>query len=546
MNSDHDTDQLKPKSYLGLKWSVSVWVLALIFISMILSALAFSTSRSVRDEALGLKRLHRFLEDQARSRYPTARRSIEPTPHAHLNRLRDQLIERVTLELGTSFIITESALYRSPRRADHSPLTSPPHPQHFITPKPLTSPLILPIIRGGYTGVFAPKHYELGLPISLTRPTTKQYTNHHRPHVQLIIRIRTLSLKDQLTRLLSVSGVLLLTQMFILLCFALYLAQKALINPLLKITQLARALPAEQRSPDPQVDRAPPEVLTLQSALINLHRALRDEQQLLASAYLKLQERERLITAGYLSARVMHELGNPLASVSGLVDFLREDPMTPDAQKELLELALGELRRMKDTSRMLLNLSQPDHESPDHLMRTSASELIEWLKFILRYHERYAMIDLWVTGDLNLNLQIASDPLKHALLNLILNAAHAQGGEGKLWIDLQLTRSPHAPLQKSQAPLGVRILLCDQGPGVTHEHLPELLASTTQSLIQRRGLGLSIARESVDQHGGHLWIYCARAADRPELKHVQDFPGARFALWAPLADASAYSGSGLP
>ena len=344
-----------------------------------------------------------------------------------------------------------------------------------------------------------------------------------------------ISLWDQLAIFLRDSGALLLSQMLILVSFALYLAQKLIITPLLTITQLARDLPEEQQSPDPKINQAPPELLTLQSALIHLHRALRDEQKMLASAYRKLQEQERLITAGYLSARVMHELGNPLASVSGLVDFLRGDPKTPDDQRELLELALGELRRMKDTSRMLLSIAQPNSTHTESSLITLTSELIDWSRFMLRYHERYASINLLVTGDLTLRLLIHSDPLKHALLNLILNAAHAQSGEGMLWIDIERASSPHVTPQHDQSAQGVRFILSDQGPGLEHPHLTDLLTTSTQDPSQRKGMGLSIARESIEQNGGHLWVYCARASEQPELHRAQEFPGARFAIWTPLA-----------
>ena len=519
---------------LGLRWSVSWGVMSLIIVSMTLSVLALSTSRTAHEEEYILQRLSHFLKDQpphalmhsATSRFTNASTSVAE--------IKSRILDQVQVIVKSRFIIAESALYDSPRQPHSQHLSTPPHPQNFMSPSIFISPLILPLVTEQDSDFWGPKYYEFGVPTSPYQIPKSGRLNQGSFPSHLIIRIRSIDLWGQLITFLAESGLLLLSQMMVLVCFALYLSQKYLIRPLLTITQLARELPDQQQSPELKIKRVAPELLTLQSALIQLHRALRDEQKMLASAYRKLQEQERLITAGYLSARVMHELGNPLASVSGLIEFLRDDSTTPDEQRELLELALGELRRMKDTSRMLQSISHPQSTHIDHSEVTSASELVEWSKTMLRYHELYANIDLIITGDLTLRLQIASDPLKHALLNLILNAAHAQKGIGMLWVDIQSAPSPYTT-QHTQSIPGVRLILSDQGPGLAHDRLTDLLNPSGHTLSQHNGMGLSIARESIEQNGGHLWVYSAQALRQPDLNRTDEFPGARFGIWAPRA-----------
>lgn len=215
---------------------------------------------------------------------------------------------------------------------------------------------------------------------------------------------------------------------------------------------------------------------------------------------------ERLAVVGQLAAGVAHEVGNPLAVVSGYVEMMIAGDLEESQQKRALESMGRELERMNGTIRDLLDFSR------DEVSEKGSSDLIDAVEHVQRLlasQSRWRKIEFEVCEKSHpMELKIGSDKLVQVLLNLCLNACTAMQGDGKLKLSWQ------------ECDANVEIYVDDSGPGVLPEQRQEIFQPffTTGQAGEGTGLGLSVCENIVSRVDGKIWI-----EDSP-------WKGARFVL----------------
>ena len=80
------------------------------------------------------------------------------------------------------------------------------------------------------------------------------------------------------------------------------------------------------------------------------------------------QEREarvqqRLAAVGEMAAGIAHEIRNPLASMSGSIQILRQELPLNDEQSQLMDIVLRESERLNDTIRSFLAYARPQRQA---------------------------------------------------------------------------------------------------------------------------------------------------------------------------------------
>ncbi len=100
------------------------------------------------------------------------------------------------------------------------------------------------------------------------------------------------------------------------------------------------------------------------AVLVNyLSRSLRKAWEALAAARRELEIKERQAAAGRMSALIAHEIRNPLAAISGAVQVLKSDLALNPEQGRLMDIVVGESRRVSATIDQFLHLAAPARES---------------------------------------------------------------------------------------------------------------------------------------------------------------------------------------
>lgn len=237
---------------------------------------------------------------------------------------------------------------------------------------------------------------------------------------------------------------------------------------------------------------------------------------------------EKLASLGTLLSGVAHELNNPLSNISSSAQILREDPqIAPALRDELIADIDSETLRARHIVRALLDYSGDRDFQPRSV---ALAELVdETLRFLK--NKRSTGVDVKVEIAPALTVVADRPRLQQVLLNLIVNAYDAMGAAGELRIAARRVRvgerNDDFPAQIAGCRAGeqaVEIEFADNGPGIPADMLERVFDPffTTKGVGHGSGLGLFIAYEIIEKHGG-----CMVADNQPGS-------GARFRIRLPV------------
>ena len=211
---------------------------------------------------------------------------------------------------------------------------------------------------------------------------------------------------------------------------------------------------------------------------------------------LALKRSDRLAALGELSARMAHEIRNPLAAISGSVQLLSEHGSLRDHESRLLAIVLRESDRLNGLITDFLAYARP---TPPRFERFNLYHLVKDLQVLLMADNRFDKISLVLDLSEDLTAWADRGQLQQVLLNVLHNAAEAtpDGGEIKISADLQ---SGTDDAGRAFSLLCLKIM--DQGCGMdeaTCQHLFEPFWTTKPA---GTGLGLATVYRIVEGHGG--------------------------------------------
>ena len=189
-----------------------------------------------------------------------------------------------------------------------------------------------------------------------------------------------------------------------------------------------------------------------------------------------------------VGAKVAHELKNPLAAIKGLLQL--ERPRVQDEKsRRRFEVMANEVHRMEGILRDYLAFSTPlDTLRP---VSTDLRGLLENVAAVLEGRAVALDVELRIEGD---EVRVACDPtrMKEAVLNLASNALDATGRGGVV------------TMQVSRASAAARVTIADTGVGMNEVVMSRLGTPFFTTRSEGTGLGVSLARNVVAQHGGTL------------------------------------------
>jgi two-component system, NtrC family, sensor histidine kinase PilS len=211
----------------------------------------------------------------------------------------------------------------------------------------------------------------------------------------------------------------------------------------------------------------------------------------------------RLAAVGEMAAGIAHEIRNPLASMSGSIQILRQElPLTAE-QAQLMDIVLRESDRLNDTIRSFLAYARPQRLSTARMdvrqIVTDTARLLQNNAELIEAHQiEVAVADepAWYVADEN--------QIRQVVWNLATNGVRAMPNGGRL--RLSVTRREAAP----DAPGELVIAVEDQGVGIAAEELDGIFQPFRGGFERGTGLGLSIVHRIVSDYGGEVKVTSER------------------------------------
>ncbi len=229
--------------------------------------------------------------------------------------------------------------------------------------------------------------------------------------------------------------------------------------------------------------------MALQQNRADLEKRVAERTDALRASQARAIQQEKMAAFGLLSAGIAHEVGNPLAAVSSLVQMLqRRDPDPYTSEK--LDLASRQLLRIQRTVRELTDYSRPASTA---VSRVRPAEVVEEALGIAKYYHRTKQraITTAIPADLP-SVRGVRDHLTQVILNLVLNAVDATETGGTIRV-------------RARDEAGViELTVEDDGRGINLADRCRLFQPFFTTKPQGTGLGLFVSRQVVEEMGGRL------------------------------------------
>jgi signal transduction histidine kinase len=221
----------------------------------------------------------------------------------------------------------------------------------------------------------------------------------------------------------------------------------------------------------------------------DLERRVAERTDALRASQARAIQQEKMAAFGLLAAGIAHEVGNPLAAVSSLVQMLqRRDPDPYTAEK--LEQASRQLLRIQRTVRELIDCSRPASTT---VARIRPAEVVEEALGIAKYYQRTKQRAITTAIDADLpTVRGVRDHLTQVVLNLVLNAVDATESGGRIRVEA---------LSGDGA---VELSVEDDGRGIATADRCRLFQPFFTTKPHGTGLGLFVSRQVVEEMGGRL------------------------------------------
>jgi two-component system, NtrC family, sensor histidine kinase PilS len=204
---------------------------------------------------------------------------------------------------------------------------------------------------------------------------------------------------------------------------------------------------------------------------------------------------QRLAAVGEMAAGIAHEIRNPLASMSGSIQILRQELPLSREQEQLMDIVLRESERLNTTIRSFLAYARPQRFQIERFdARRPLNDAALLLRNSADVHERHEILvqvpdsELWYEAD--------EGQIKQIIWNLATNGLRAMPNGGRL----------HLIGACDDSSSGVVLTVRDEGIGMPPEEVDGLFQPFHGSFAQGSGLGLAIVHRIVSDYNGEIKV----------------------------------------
>jgi two-component system, NtrC family, sensor histidine kinase PilS len=204
---------------------------------------------------------------------------------------------------------------------------------------------------------------------------------------------------------------------------------------------------------------------------------------------------QRLAAVGEMAAGIAHEIRNPLASMSGSIQILRQELPLSTEQGQLMDIVLRESERLNTTIGSFLAYARPQKFAIARFdVRRALNDAALLLRNSAEVHEGHVIdvdvpaTELWYDAD--------EGQVKQIVWNLATNGLRAMPDGGRLRLVGAVDAASEAVLMTVQ----------DEGVGIPSEELDALFQPFHGQFVKGSGLGLAIVHRIVTDYNGEIRV----------------------------------------
>jgi len=230
---------------------------------------------------------------------------------------------------------------------------------------------------------------------------------------------------------------------------------------------------------------------------------------------------DRLAAIGKMAAGIAHEIRNPLASISGSIEILKEELGGSTQNQALMGIVLREVHRLNSLIADFLLFARPISPGRE---RIHLNRLIEEIFQMISHSPDFNVL-IHLDTEFEDELYIQGDPnqVRQVFWNLLINAAQAMPKGGMLRV--RLRKGSSGGLLPGGRSYG-EVSVIDSGSGIGEEEIGKIFDPFFTTKEKGTGLGLSIVHSIVESYGGKIAV------------QSQKGQGSVFSVFIPLADPS--------
>jgi two-component system, NtrC family, sensor histidine kinase HydH len=195
---------------------------------------------------------------------------------------------------------------------------------------------------------------------------------------------------------------------------------------------------------------------------------------------------ERLAVLGRIAAGLAHEIRNPLGSITGSIEMLRESPALSEDDRRLCDIIKREARRLNDLVGDMVDLSRPRLPSPE---ATDVAALAREVVALAANAARGSDVRVEYEGPLREAIaRCDSAQMRQVLWNLVRNAIQASSAGSIVTVRV-------LPRERE-----VTLAVDDQGPGVAENASARIFDDFFSTRTHGAGIGLAVVRRIMEDH----------------------------------------------
>ncbi len=209
--------------------------------------------------------------------------------------------------------------------------------------------------------------------------------------------------------------------------------------------------------------------------------------------------RQRLAAVGEMAAGIAHEIRNPLASMSGSIQILRQELPLTEEQAQLMDIVLRESERLNDTIRSFLAYARPQRFS---IARIDVRRVLNDTALLLRnsseLHDGH-VIDVQVPAS-EVPFEADENQIKQIVWNLATNGLRAMRTGGRLTLGARIESADEGANEL------VVLEVSDEGVGIPADELDAIFQPFRGNFAKGTGLGLAIVHRIVSDYSGEIQV----------------------------------------